>query len=166
MKKINTYKVGQELFFSGTIYTARDQAHKRLAEAISKTKKTPIDLKEAVIYYCGPTQTPKGKIIGSCGPTTSSRMDVFTPVLLKAGVKVMIGKGNRSKEVVAAIKKYKAVYCLTYAGCGALISKYVKKSQLVAYADLGPEAILKLEVEKLPLIVAIDANGGSIYGQD
>ena len=163
MKKINTFKAGQELFFSGIIYTARDQAHKRLVEAISKGKKTPIDLKGAIIYYCGPTQTPKGKIIGSCGPTTASRMDAFTPALLKAGIKVMIGKGGRSKEVVTAIKKYKAVYCVAYAGCGALISKYVKKSKLVAYKDLGPEAILKLEVENFPLIVAIDCLGNDIY---
>ena len=166
MNKINTLKVGQELLFSGTIYTARDQAHKRLVEAISKGKKTPLDLKGAIIYYCGPTVTPKGKIIGSCGPTTASRMDAFTPALLKAGVKAMIGKGGRSKEVAGAIKKYKAVYFVTYAGCGALISKYVKKARLIAYKDLGPEAILKLEVKNFPLIVAIDVNGGSIYGED
>ena len=166
MKKINSLKAGQELLFSGTIYTARDQAHKRLVEAISKGKKTPINLKGAIIYYCGPTAAAKGKIIGSCGPTTSSRMDAFTPALLKAGVKAMIGKGGRSKEVAAAIKKHKAVYFVTYAGCGALISKYVKKAKFAAYKDLGPEAILKLEVENFPLIVAIDINGRSVYGQD
>jgi fumarate hydratase subunit beta len=161
--KIQNLKAGDRLNFSGVIYTARDQAHKRLVEAIKGRKKLPIDLKGAVIYYCGPTKTPKGKIIGSCGPTTSSRMDEFTPALLKAGLKGMIGKGSRSKEVIRAIKKYKAVYFLAYAGCGALISKYVKKVRPVAYKDLGPEAILKLEVKDFPLIVGIDSKGGNIY---
>jgi fumarate hydratase subunit beta len=155
--------IGKEMLFSGVIYTARDQAHKRLVEAIKKKKKLPIDLKGAMIYYCGPTRTPKGRVIGSCGPTTSSRMDEFTPILLKAGVRAMIGKGARSKEVAAAIKKYKAVYFLTYAGCGALLSKCVKKVTPVAYKDLGPEAILKLEVEDFPLIIGIDSTGKSVY---
>ncbi len=172
MKKINTplvkkdiekLKVGEEILLSGIIYTARDQAHKRLAEAINKNKKTPIDLNGQIIYYCGPTPAPRGKIIGSCGPTTSSRMDEFTPALLKKGVLAMIGKGKRSKQVVQAIKKYKAVYFLTYAGCGALLSKYVKKNKPVAYKDLGPEAIYKLEVRDFPLIVGIDTRGRSIY---
>ena len=158
-------KAGDEILFSGVIYTARDQAHRRLSEAIANKKKLPIDLKGAIIYYCGPTQTPKGKVIGSCGPTTSSRMDAFTPLLLKHGLRLMIGKGRRSQEVKAAIKKYKGIYFLTYAGCAALLSKYVKKSEIVAYRDLGPEAILKLEVKDFPLIVAIDANGRSIYGE-
>jgi len=166
MKKMNTLKVGQELFFSGIIYTARDQAHKRLAEAIKAGKRLPIELKGAIIYYCGPTQTPKGKVIGSCGPTTSSRMDEFTPLLLKSGLKGMIGKGNRSQEVKKAIKKYKGIYFVTYAGCGALLNKYVKNVKKIAYGDLGPEAILKLEVKDFPLIVAIDVNGRSVYGQD
>lgn len=173
MKKINTpldldtiksLKAGQELFLSGTIYTARDQAHKRLAEAIKAGKALPIELKSSVIYYCGPTQTPKGRVIGSCGPTTSSRMDAFTPLLLAKGLKVMIGKGARSKEVKEAIKKHKGIYFVTYAGCGALLSSCVKKTKVVAYGDLGPEAILRLEVKDFPLIVAIDANGRSIYG--
>jgi len=163
MKKIDTLKAGQEFFLSGTIYTARDQAHKRLVEAVKSGKRLPIELEGAIIYYCGPTQTPKGKIIGSCGPTTSSRMDTFAPLLLAKGLKAMIGKGARSKEVKEAIRKYKGVYFVTYAGCGALLSKYVKKVEVAAYRDLGPEAILKLEVKDFPLIVAIDANGGSIY---
>ena len=163
MNKISILKAGQEFFLSGTIYTARDQAHKRLVEAIKSGKRLPIELEGAIIYYCGPTQTPKGKIIGSCGPTTSSRMDAFAPLLLAKGLKAMIGKGARSKEVKEAIRKYKGVYFVTYAGCGALLSKYVKKVEVVAYRDLGPEAILKLEVKDFPLIVAIDANGGSIY---
>lgn len=165
MKKINTFAVGQELLFSGTIYTARDQAHKRLVEAINKGSRLPFQLKDSIIYYCGPTKTPKGKVIGSCGPTTSSRMDEFTPQLLKHGLRGMIGKGSRSPEVKEAIKKYKGIYFLTYAGCAALLSKYVLSAKTVAYGDLGPEAILKLEVKDFPLIVAIDANGGSIYGK-
>jgi fumarate hydratase subunit beta len=173
MKKINTplglnviksLRAGQEFLLNGTIYTARDQAHKRLTEAIKAGKILPVELKDAIIYYCGPTQIPKGKIIGSCGPTTSSRMDVFTPLLLAKGLKVMIGKGGRSQEVKAAIKKHKGIYFVTYAGCGALLAKCVKKVVVVAYGDLGPEAILKLEVKDFPLIVAIDANGRSIYG--
>ncbi len=157
-------RAGEEIFFSGTIYTVRDQAHKRLISAIKANKKLPFELKDAIFYYCGPTKTPKGKIIGSCGPTTSSRMDEFTPYLLKAGLAGMIGKGSRSQEVRGAIKKYKRVYFVTYAGCGALLSKYVLKSQVIAYPDLGPEAILELEVKNFPLIVAIDVNGRSIYG--
>ena len=162
-KEIDNLKIGEEVLLSGTIYTARDQAHKRMAEAIKKGKRLPVDLKGQIIYYCGPTKTPKGKVIGSCGPTTSSRMDEFTPQLLKLGLKGMIGKGRRSKEVITAIKKYKAVYFLTYAGCGALLSRYVKKAKPVAYQELGPEAIYKLEVEDFPVIVGIDSEGRSIY---
>lgn len=162
-KNINNLKAGDRILLRGVVYTARDQAHKRLAEAIKKRKRLPIDLNGAIIYYCGPTKKPKGKIIGSCGPTTSSRMDEFTSVLLKSGVKGMIGKGARSKEVIAAIKKYKAVYFLTYAGCGALLAKHVRKVTPIAYKDLGPEAILRLEVKDFPLIVGIDARGNDIY---
>ncbi len=158
-------KAGEELLFTGTLYTARDQAHKRLVAAIKKGRRPPMPMKGAIIYYCGPTKTPPGKIIGSCGPTTSARLDEFTPVLLKAGLKGMIGKGRRAKEVIAVIKKYKGVYFLTYAGCGALLSKYVKSVKPVAYKELGPEAIYKLEVKNFPLIVAIDEKGRSIYGQ-
>ncbi len=156
-------KAGDEVFLSGIIYTARDQAHRRLAGAIRQGRKLPFDLKGRIIYYCGPTKTPKGKIIGSCGPTTSSRMDEFTPVLLKAGLKGMIGKGRRCEEVIKAIKKYKGVYFLTYAGCGALLAGYVKSSRPIAYEDLGPEAVYELKVKDFPLIVAIDAKGRSIY---
>ena len=162
-KEIEELKVGDEVLLQGIIYTARDQAHKRLVEAIKKRRKLPFDLRGAIIYYCGPTQTPKDKIIGSCGPTTSSRMDEFTLDLLKAGVKGMIGKGNRSEDVRKAIKRYKAIYFLTYAGCAALLSQYVKEKRLIAYKDLGPEAIYALKVKDFPLIVGIDANGRSIY---
>jgi len=173
MKKINTpllkketekLKAGEKVLLSGVIYTARDQAHKRLAEAIEKGRALPFALRGQVIYYCGPTPRPKGRIIGSCGPTTSSRMDAFTPVLLKAGIAGMIGKGRRAERVLEAIKKHRAVYFLAYAGCGALISGYVKKMELVAFGELGPEAIYRLEVRDLPLIVGIDTNGKGIYG--
>jgi len=164
MKDFKKLKAGDEILFSGTIYTARDQAHKRLVEAIKSGRKLPIGLKSAIIYYCGLTKTPKAKVIGSCGPTTSSRMDNFTPDLLTVGLKSIIGKGNRSKEVVEAIKKHKAVYFLAYAGLGALISKHVKSNKLIAYPDLGPEAIYELKVVDLPLIVGIDSNGRNIYG--
>ncbi|MCX5696980.1 MAG: FumA C-terminus/TtdB family hydratase beta subunit [Candidatus Omnitrophica bacterium] len=161
IKQLNS---GDEVLLSGVIYTARDQAHKRLDETIKRGRKLPIDLKGAVIYYCGPTRTPKGKVIGSCGPTTSSRMDAFTPALLKkVGLKAMIGKGARSKDVVRAIKKHKAVYFLAYAGCGALIAGYIKKAKTILYKDLGAEAIHRLEVKDLPLIVAIDSRGRDIY---
>ena len=160
---IQQLNAGDNFLYRGTLYTARDQAHKRMTEAIKKGKRLPIDLKGAVIYYCGPTKTPPGKIIGACGPTTSSRMDEYTPALLKAGLKGMIGKGCRSKEVISSIKKFKAVYFLTYAGCGALLAKFVKKATLLAYRDLGPEAIFRLEVEDFPLIVGIDSKGNSIY---
>jgi fumarate hydratase subunit beta len=156
-------KIGDEIKLSGVIYTARDQAHKRLVEVIRSGKKLPLDLKGAIIYYCGPTGTPEGKIIGSCGPTTSGRMDKFTPVLLKAGLKGMIGKGTRSKDVVEVIKKHKAVYFLAHAGCGALINKCIKKARIVAFKDLGPEAIRRLEVKDLYLIVGIDSRGRNIY---
>lgn len=162
-KNIENLRVGERILLKGTIYTARDQAHKKLLEAIKKRQRLPINLKDAIIYYCGPTKTPKGKVIGSCGPTTSSRMDEFTPALLKAGLLGMIGKGSRAKEVITAIKKYKAVYFLTYAGCAALLSKYVKKAKPVAYRNLGPEAIYKLEVKDFPLIVGIDTRGNDIY---
>jgi len=158
--------VGDEIKFSGIIYTARDQVHKRLVKDIGKGKVLPFDIKGAAIYYCGPAKAPKGKVIGSCGPTTSSRMDEFTPFLLKKGLKAMIGKGRRSKEVTEAIKKYKAVYFLAPAGCGALVSKYIKEAKPVAYRDLGPEQILRLKVENLPLVVGIDSRGRSIYGKD
>ncbi|MFA5117479.1 MAG: FumA C-terminus/TtdB family hydratase beta subunit [Candidatus Omnitrophota bacterium] len=162
-KIIRSLKAGDEVLFDGVLYTARDQAHQRLVDALTQGKKLPIDLKESIIYYCGPTQTPIGKAIGSCGPTTSRRMDSFTPALVKSGLRAMIGKGDRSVEVAAALKKYGAVYFLTYAGCGALLSKYVRRSTLVAYKGLGPEAIYRLEVRDFPLIVGIDARGKSVF---
>ncbi len=167
LREIKKLKAGEEVLLSGIIYTARDQAHKRIIKVLGKGrgkgKKLPLDIRGAVIYYCGPTKTPKGKIFGSCGPTTSSRMDVFTPALLKAGLSAMIGKGNRSQEVRKALRKFRGVYFLTFAGCGALLNKYVRKSRLFLYPDLGPEAIYKLEVKDFPLIVGIDSKGNNIY---
>lgn len=162
-REIKALKAGDEVLLSGVIYTARDQAHKRLAEAIRSKAKLPVCLKGQVIYYCGPTPARPGTVIGSCGPTTSSRMDEFTPVLLKAGLKGMIGKGSRAKEVISAIRKHNAVYFLAYAGCGALLSKYVTAGKLVAYKDLGPEAIWQLSVRNFPLIVAVDAKARGIF---
>jgi fumarate hydratase subunit beta len=162
--KIKRLKVKTRVFLSGTIYTLRDQTHKRLVEDLTHNKKIPFDIRNKIIYYCGPTQKPKGKIIGACGPTTSSRMDVFTPFLLKKGLVGMIGKGRRGLKVIRAIKKYKGVYFLTYSGCGALLSKYVRHARPIAYKDLGPEAIYELEVERFPLIVGIYSKGRKIYG--
>jgi len=162
--EIKRLSAGEEVLLNGVIYTARDQAHKRLVEALVKGKKFPLELRNQVIYYCGPTKLPRGKVIGSCGPTTSSRMDGFAPFLLDAGLRGMIGKGNRSAGVVKSIKKNRAIYFLAYAGCGALISKCVLEARIVAYADLGPEAIYRLVVKDLPLIVAIDTQGRNIYG--
>ncbi len=162
-KQIAKLKVGNKVLLTGIIYTARDQAHRRLFDAVVQKRRLPIDLSHGIIYYCGPTLTPKGRVIGSCGPTTSSRMDKFSPVLLKAGLSGMIGKGRRSPEVAAAIKRYRAVYFLTYAGCGALLSDYVKEVKLAAYPELGPEAIYKLYVKGFPLIVAVDSKGKCIF---
>lgn len=161
-KEIETLKAGEEVLLDGYVYTARDQTHLRLVKDIAK-KRLPFDLKGQVIYYAGPTPTPKGRIIGSCGPTTSSRMDDFTPALLKAGLKGMIGKGRRCEEVRQAIKRHKAVYFLTIAGAGAYLSKRVVETKPIAYKDLGTEAIYRLKVKDFPAIVGIDSKGHSIY---
>ncbi len=156
-------KAGDEVALTGVLYTARDQAHKRLVELIKKRKPLPYDIKGETIYYTGPTPPCGGAPIGSCGPTTSARMDRFTPALLAAGLRGMIGKGRRSDEVRRAIKKYKAVYLLTLGGAGALLSGYVIRSEPVTFADLGPEAVYKLEVKDFPGIVGIDSKGRDIY---
>jgi fumarate hydratase subunit beta len=159
---IASLKAGDEVLLSGTILTARDQAHSRLFKMMGAGEKLPVDLKSQVIYYCGPTP-PCGRPIGSCGPTTSGRMDVFTPRLLEAGMKGMIGKGRRSGEVVAALKRTKAVYFVAPAGAGAYLSEKVEASEVITFKDLGPEAIYRLEVKDFPLIVAIDCEGRNIY---
>ncbi|MCX8082463.1 MAG: FumA C-terminus/TtdB family hydratase beta subunit [bacterium] len=165
VKEIEVLKVGEEVEIYGIIYVARDAAHKKLISDINKQETLPFQLKNNLIYYMGPTPAPEGKIIGSCGPTTSKRMDTYTSLLLQKGLKATIGKGERSEDIVSACKKYKAVYFITYGGCGAYLSKFIKKSECIAYKELGPEAIYKLEVEKFPAIVAIDTEGNSIYNK-
>ncbi|MBL7072050.1 MAG: fumarate hydratase C-terminal domain-containing protein [Candidatus Omnitrophica bacterium] len=162
-EEIRALKAGQSVLLSGIVYTARDAAHKILAELIKNRKKPPVSLKNITIYYAGPAPSPRNQVIGSCGPTTSARMDIFTPALLRSGVKAMIGKGRRSKEVKDSIIKYKAVYFLAPAGCGALLSKKITKKKMVAYKNLGPEAIYELEVKDFPVIVGIDSKGGDIF---
>ena len=156
-------KAGDEVSLTGTILSARDAAHKRLSDLIKKGKPLPLNLKDAVIYYAGPTPARPGSVIGSCGPTTSSRMDPFTPQLMRLGLGAMIGKGGRSGEVIDAIKKHKCVYFLAMGGVGALLSTKVKAAKVILYNDLGPEAIYKLEVKDFPLIVGIDSKGRDIY---
>ncbi len=156
-------KAGDEVLLSGKVLTARDQAHKRIVEALGKGMRLPVDIRGRVIYYCGPTKTKPGKAIGSCGPTTASRMDRMTVPLLKAGLKGMIGKGRRSDEVRRAIRKYGAVYFLATGGAGALLSQKVASARLVCYADLGPEAVVEMTVKDFPLIVGIDAKGTDIF---
>jgi fumarate hydratase subunit beta len=160
---ITSLNSGDMVLLSGDVYTARDVAHRRLYESLLKGKKLPIDLSQAVIFYAAPTPAPPKKIIGSIGPTTSYRMDFFTPKLIEAGLKGMIGKGNRSPEVVDAIKKYKAVYFGAIGGIAALMSQCVKKVELIAYEDLGPEAIRKLTIVDLPLVIINDSQGNDLY---
>lgn len=172
MKKINTpltkeicktLKAGEMVYLSGTIYTARDAAHKRINEMLDKNMELPIDLNNNIIYYVGPTPTPKGKIFGSAGPTTSMRMDLYAPRLYDLGIIATIGKGYRNENVVQAIQKNSAVYFVTVGGAGALLGKCIKKAEIIAFEDLGCEAIQRLEVENFPLTVAIDSNGNNVY---
>lgn len=155
--------VGDKVLISGVVYTARDASHRRLVEAIDKGRSLPFDPKGQIIYYAGPTPARPGKVIGAVGPTTSSRMDRYTPTLLAQGVKGFIGKGERSEEVRSALTRHKAVYFAATAGAGALLSQYVKKAKIIAYQDLGPEAIYELEVEDFPVIVAGDIYGGDVF---
>jgi len=160
---IKNLKAGDEILLSGVIFTARDAAHKRLHDMIKKGSRIPINLKDAVIYYCGPTPALPGRPIGSCGPTTSSRMDAFTPGLLRLGLGGTIGKGDRSDEVRKAIRKYISVYFLATGGIGALLSTKVKSARPILFKELGPEAIYKLEVKDFPLTVGIDSKGKDLY---
>lgn len=162
-KAIKDLTAGDEVFLSGEIFTARDQAHKRLLELLKKRSPLPLDLKNKILYYCGPTRTAPGKVIGSCGPTTSSRMDKMTAPLLGAGLKGMIGKGRRSDEVRRLIRKHKAVYFLAIGGAGALLSKRVISAKPLYFKELGPEAIYRLRVKDFPLIVGIDSRGIDIF---
>ncbi len=162
-KEIATLKSGEMVYITGTVYTARDAAHKRMSEALAEGKELPIELKDNVIYYMGPSPAREGRAIGSAGPTTASRMDKYTPSLLDLGLGGMIGKGKRSKEVIDAIVRNKSVYFAAIGGAGALLSKAIVESEVVAYDDLGTEAIRKLKVENFPVIVVIDAEGNNLY---
>jgi len=156
-------KVGDRVLITGYILTGRDSAHKRLYEILLKGESLPIDLKGQILYYVGPTPAKPGYVIGSAGPTTSGRMDLYTPKLLEVGLKATIGKGQRNKEVKEAMKKYKALYLLAVGGAGALLAKRIKRVEVVLYEDLGPEAIRRLYVEDFPAIVVNDAYGGDLF---
>jgi len=156
-------KSGESCLLSGVIYTARDAAHKRLVELLEKGEKLPFDIENATIYYVGPTPAKPDQIIGSAGPTTSYRMDAYSPALIAAGETGMIGKGKRSPEVVAAMKEYGAVYFAAIGGAGALLSSCIKKAEVVCYEDLGAEAVRRLEVENLPVVCVIDSEGNNLY---
>ena len=154
---------GDMVYLSGIIYTARDAAHKRMYEAMKKGESLPIELRGNILYYLGPSPSRPGQVIGSAGPTTSSRMDKYTPDMLDAGLRAMIGKGKRSEEVIQAIQRNKAVYFAAIGGAGALLSQCIKKAEIVAYEDLGTEAIRKLYIEDLPVVVIIDSQGNNLY---
>lgn len=163
-EEIKSLKAGDYVYISGTIYTARDAAHKRLYETLTeKHKSLPMELKNNVIYYMGPSPAREGRVIGSAGPTTSSRMDKYTPLLLDKGLKGMIGKGKRTKEVKDAVVRNGAVYFAAVGGAGALLSKAIRQSKVIAYDDLGTEAIRELQVENFPVIVVIDSQGNNLY---
>lgn len=156
-------KAGDYVYIDGIIYTARDAAHKRMIETLDEGKKLPVEIKDTVIYYMGPSPAREGRVIGSAGPTTSSRMDKYTPRLLDLGMGAMIGKGKRSKEVTEAIVRNKAVYFAAVGGAGAILSKCIKESRVISYDDLGTEAIRELRVEHFPVIVVIDSKGNNLY---
>ena len=158
-------KAGDRVLISGVILAARDAAHKRLTEALDKGEKLPVDVRGAIIYYVGPSPAKPGHAVGSAGPTTSGRMDAYTPRLLDQGVKGMIGKGYRSTEVVSAMKKHGVPYLAAVGGAGALIAQSIKKYTVLAYEDLGPEAVAAMEVEDFPAIVVIDSTGNNYYEQ-
>jgi len=160
LEKLN---IGDRVYLNGVIYTARDSAHKRMIDALDEGKELPFEIAGSVIYYVGPTPARPGNVIGSAGPTTSYRMDKYAPRLLDLGLKGMIGKGNRSDDVIRSIVKNKAVYFAATGGVGALISKCIVKSEVIAFEELGPEAIRRLEVKNFPVIVVIDTNGKNLY---
>ncbi|BCJ96967.1 Fe-S-containing hydro-lyase [Anaerocolumna chitinilytica] len=162
-EEIINLNAGDYVYITGTIYTARDAAHKRMFEAVLRGEELPFSVKDNIIYYLGPTPEKDGQVIGSAGPTTSSRMDKYTPLLLDKGLKGMIGKGKRNSEVIDSIIKNKGVYFAAVGGAGALLSKKIKNSKVIAYADLGTEAIRELYVENFPAIVVIDSFGKNLY---
>lgn len=159
----NSLHAGDYVYITGTIYTARDAAHKRMYEALGRGEELPVDIREQMIYYMGPSPAREGRPIGSAGPTTASRMDKYAPDLLDLGLKGMIGKGKRSQAVIDGIVRNGAVYFAAVGGAGAILSKCIKKSTVIAYDDLGTEAIRELEVENLPVIVVIDSDGNNLY---
>ena len=156
-------KAGESCLLTGVLYTARDAAHKRLCELAAKGEKLPLDVENATIYFVGPTPAKPGQVIGSAGPTTSYRMDAYSPTLIALGQTGMIGKGKRGPEVISAMKEHGAVYFGAIGGCGALLSKCIKKAEVIAYEDLGAEAIRRLEVENFPVVVIIDSQGNNLY---
>ena len=158
-----TLRAGDSILLSGIVYTARDAAHGRLINLLDEEKDLPLNINSEIIYYVGPTPEKPGEVIGSAGPTTSYRMDSYAPRLLDLGLKGMIGKGARSEEVITAIKRNNAIYFGAIGGAGALISKCIKSSEVIAYDDLGAEAIRKLEVKDMPLVVIIDTEGNNLY---
>lgn len=159
-------KAGERILLTGTMYTARDAAHKRLVEEADEGQKLPINLDKVAIYYAGPAPAKPGQIIGSCGPTTSGRMDLYAPWMIAQGQTVMIGKGLRNEQVIQAMKEYGSVYLTAIGGAGALLSKCVRHMECIAYEELGAEAIYKLEVEDFPTIVTIDSEGNNLYIRD
>lgn len=160
---VEELKIGDHLLISGSIYVARDAAHERLTRALDRGEELPFDIAGQTIYYAGPSPARPGRLIGSVGPTTSARMDTYTPRLLAAGLRAMIGKGKRSPAVREALRRHRAVYCTATGGAGALIAGSVRRVQVVAYDDMGPEAVLLLEVEDLPVIVANDVRGRDLF---
>jgi len=158
-------RTGDRVLITGTMFTGRDAAHKRLVDLIEKGEELPIDLKGQIIYFVGPTPTRPGEAIGSAGPTTSYRMDAYSPILIEKGLKGMIGKGSRSTEVIDAMVKHKAVYFAAVGGAAALISRRIVSSEVLAYEDLGPEAIRRLQVKDFPVIVVNDTEGNDLYEQ-
>jgi len=160
---VSSLEIGDRVLITGVIYTARDAAHKRLMDLLAAGQDLPADFKGQILYYVGPSPAAPGRVIGAAGPTTSYRMDSYTPAMLELGLKAMIGKGKRSPEVIEALKKHQAVYLGATGGAGALISQCIKKAQVVAFPELGPEAIHRLEVENLPTIVINDCQGRDLY---
>ena len=160
---VRELKSGDSCLISGVIYTARDAAHKRLCELVARGKELPLDVKDGIIYFVGPTPAKPGQAIGSAGPTTSYRMDAYSPTLIEQGLTGMIGKAKRGPEVIAAMKEHGAVYFGAIGGCGALLSKCIKSAEVIAYDDLGAEAIRRLEVEDFPVVVIIDSEGNNLY---
>lgn len=162
-EKVKELKAGDSCLISGVIYTARDAAHKRLCELVAQGKPLPMDVTDSIIYFVGPTPAKPGQAIGSAGPTTSYRMDAYSPILIEQGQTGMIGKGKRGPEVIASMKKHGAVYFGAIGGCGALLSQCIKEAEVIAYEDLGAEAIRRLVVEDFPVVVIIDSQGNNLY---